>query len=122
MAKRRMSTDQSMAKGALEALRGDMTIQEVAAKHHVPPYQVATRKRQAAKGTRAGGKPPRLSQQMSASIRLPQRYDLPQSSGPGSVLVHDWPRRYGLGWRRSGSGWRSRPQHDLRSWRPIAGE
>ncbi len=35
MAKRRKFTDQFKAKVALEALRGDKTIQEIAAKHQV---------------------------------------------------------------------------------------
>jgi transposase len=45
---------------------------------------------------------------------------LPQSGGPGSVLVHDGLGRYGGGGRRSGSGWRSRPLEDLRGGRSIA--
>ncbi len=46
--------------------------------------------------------------------------DLPQRSGPVSVLVHDGCWSYDRGGRRSGSGWRSRPLHGLGSWRPIA--
>jgi hypothetical protein len=45
---------------------------------------------------------------------------LPQSGGPGSVLVHDRFGCYGWCGRRSGSGWRSRPLDDLWSWGPIA--
>ena len=45
---------------------------------------------------------------------------LPRSGGPVSILVHNGSWRYGLGGRRSGSGWRSRPLHDLGSWRAIA--
>ena len=48
------------------------------------------------------------------------KLDLPQSSGPVSVLVHDEPRRYGRRGRRSGSGWRSRPLADLGSRRAVA--
>lgn len=48
-------------KGALEALRGDKTIQEIAAKHQVHPNQVSTWKRQAVEGMAdvfaRGGKP-----------------------------------------------------------------
>ena len=45
---------------------------------------------------------------------------LPRSSGPVSVLVHNGSWCYGWrGWR-SGSGWRSRPQDDHRSWRFVA--
>jgi transposase len=40
MVKRRSFTDQFKAKVALEALRGDKTIQEIAAKHQVHPNQV----------------------------------------------------------------------------------
>lgn len=50
MAKRRKFTDQFKAKVALEALRGDKTIQEIAAKHQVHPNQVSTWKRQAVNG------------------------------------------------------------------------
>ena len=50
MAKRRNFKDQFKAKIALEALRGDMTIQEIAAKHQLHPNQVSTLKRQAMEG------------------------------------------------------------------------
>ena len=50
MAKRRKFTDQVKAMVALEALRGDKTIQEIAAKHQVHPNQVSTWKRQAVEG------------------------------------------------------------------------
>ena len=50
MAKRRNFTDQFKAKVALEALRGDKTIQEIAAKYQVHPNQVSTWKRQAMDG------------------------------------------------------------------------
>lgn len=45
--KRRKFTDNFKA---LEALRGDRTIQEIAAKHNVLPTQVSTWKKQAAEG------------------------------------------------------------------------
>ena len=61
MAKRRKFTEQFKAKVALEALRGDKTIQEIAAKHQVHPNQVSTWKRQAVEGMAdvfaRGGKP-----------------------------------------------------------------
>jgi len=74
MAKRRKFTDQFKAKVALEALRGDKTIQEIAARHqvHLLPTghcaamsreanQVSTWKRQAVEGIAdvfaRGGKP-----------------------------------------------------------------
>ncbi len=50
MAKRRKFTDQFKAKVALEALRGDKTIQEIAARHKVHPNQVSAWKRQAMDG------------------------------------------------------------------------
>lgn len=50
MGKRRKFTDQFKAKIALEALRGDKTIQEIAAKHQVHPNQVSQWKRQAMEG------------------------------------------------------------------------
>ena len=50
MVKRRNFTDQFKAKIALEALRGDKTIQEIAAKHQLHPNQVSTWKRQAVEG------------------------------------------------------------------------
>ena len=61
MAKRRKFTDQFKAKVALEALRGDKTVQEIAAGHQVHPNQVSTWKRQAVEGMAdvfaRGGKP-----------------------------------------------------------------
>ena len=50
MAKRRIFRDQFKAKVALEALRGDKTVQEIAAKHQLHPNQVSTWKRQAIDG------------------------------------------------------------------------
>jgi len=50
MAKRRRFTADFKAKVALEALRGDRTIQEIAARHKVHPNQVSAWKRQAVDG------------------------------------------------------------------------
>ncbi len=50
MTKRRRFTDQFKAKVALEALRGDKTIQEIAAKHGLHPNQVSTFKQGAVEG------------------------------------------------------------------------
>lgn len=50
MTKRRKFTDQFKAKIALEALQGDKTIQEIAAKHQVHPNQVSQWKKQAVDG------------------------------------------------------------------------
>ena len=47
--RRRFSSD-FKAKIALEALRGDRTIQEIASRHKVHPNQVSTWKRQAVDG------------------------------------------------------------------------
>ena len=50
MATRRGFGAEFKAKVALEALRGDKTIQEISAKHKVHPNQVSTWKRQAVDG------------------------------------------------------------------------
>lgn len=50
MTKRRKFSDQFKAKIALEALRGDRTIQEISAKHRLHPTQVSTWKKQAVDG------------------------------------------------------------------------
>ena len=50
MAKTRNFTNQFKAKIALEALRGNKSIQEIAAKHQVHPNQVSTWKRLAVDG------------------------------------------------------------------------
>ena len=50
MTKRRKFSDQFKAKVALEALRGDRTIQEIAAKHRLHPTQISTWKKQAVDG------------------------------------------------------------------------
>ncbi len=50
MTKRRKFSDQFKAKVALEALCGDRTIQEIAAKHRLHPTQIGTWKRQAVEG------------------------------------------------------------------------
>ena len=47
---RRRFTPDFKAKVALEALRGDMMIQEIVARHKVHPNQVSTLKRQAMDG------------------------------------------------------------------------
>ena len=50
MTKRRNFSNNFKAKVALEALRGDKTVQEIAAHHHLHPTQVSTWKRQAIEG------------------------------------------------------------------------
>ena len=50
MSKRRRFSGELKAKIALEALRGDRTLQEIASKHQVHPNQVSTWKRQAIDG------------------------------------------------------------------------
>ncbi len=50
MTTRRRFTADFKARVALEALRGDRTIQEIAAKHKVHPNQVSTWKRRAMDG------------------------------------------------------------------------
>lgn len=53
MRTRRRFTSEFKARVALEALRGDKTVQEIAAKHQVHPNQVSTWKRQAMDGLSA---------------------------------------------------------------------
>ena len=50
MTKRRNFSDKFKAAVALEALRGDRTVQEIAAKRQLHPTQVSTWKRQAIEG------------------------------------------------------------------------
>ena len=50
MSKRRRFTADFKARVALDALRGDQTIQEMASRHKVHPNQVSTWKRQAMDG------------------------------------------------------------------------
>lgn len=50
MTKRRNFSDKFKAAVALEALRGDKTVQEIAAKRQLHPTQVSTWKRQAIGG------------------------------------------------------------------------
>ena len=50
MAKRRGFTSDFKARLALEALRGDKTVQEIAARHQVHPNQVGAWKKQALEG------------------------------------------------------------------------
>ena len=50
MTTRRRFTPDFKAKVALEALRGDKTVQEIATRHKVHPNQVSTWKRQAVEG------------------------------------------------------------------------
>jgi transposase len=50
MSTRRRFTGEFKARVALEAFRGDKTVQEVASKHKVHPNQVSTWKRQAIEG------------------------------------------------------------------------
>ena len=50
MRRRRRFSGDLKAKVALEALRGDRTLQEIASKHQVHPNQVSTWKRQAIEG------------------------------------------------------------------------
>ena len=50
MTTRRRFGGEFKARVALEALRGDKTVQEIASKHKVHPHQVSTWKRQAIDG------------------------------------------------------------------------
>ena len=53
MKTRRRFTAEFKARVALEALRGDKTVQEIASKHKVHPNQVSTWKRQASESIRS---------------------------------------------------------------------
>ena len=53
MTTRRRFTSEFKARVALEALRGDKTVQEIASKHKVHPNQVSMWKRQAIDGLEA---------------------------------------------------------------------
>ena len=65
--KRRRFTAQFKARVALEAFRGDRTIQAIAAKHQVHPNQVSVWKRQAQESCSIG---------LSNQVRPPQRATL----------------------------------------------
>jgi transposase len=54
MTARRRFTGEFKARVALEALRGDKTVQEIASKHKVHPNQVSSWKRQAIDGPGRG--------------------------------------------------------------------
>ena len=54
MTTRRRFTSEFKARVALDALRGDKTIQEIASKHKVHPNQVSTWKRRAGRGSGRG--------------------------------------------------------------------
>ena len=54
MRRRRRFSGDLKAKVALEALRGERTLQEIASKHQVHPNQVSTWKRQAIEGLGEG--------------------------------------------------------------------
>ena len=75
MTKRRNFSDQFKAKVALEALRGDRTIQEIAAKHRVHPNQVSTWKKQAVDGLSgvfSGGASPQGPSDLRSRICMPK--------------------------------------------------
>ena len=71
MTKRRRFSAEFKAQVALEALRGDKTIQEIAARHRLHPNQVSTWKRQAVEGLGQvfSGKAGRADKQREAEIR-----------------------------------------------------
>lgn len=50
MSRRRRFTDEFKAKVALEALRGDQTLSQIAARHKLHPNQISQWKRQALEG------------------------------------------------------------------------
>ena len=76
MSKRRNFTDQFKAKVALEALRGDKTVQEIAAKHQLHSNQVSTLEAAKPFAVRAmwehwvGGNPPSLGDAPTPPLTL----------------------------------------------------
>ena len=71
MTKRRKFSDWFKAKVALEALRDDRTIPEIAAKHMVHPNQVSTWKKQAVDGLSgvfSGGASPQGPSDLRSSL------------------------------------------------------
>jgi len=72
MTKRRRFTDDFKAKIALEALRGDQTLSQIAARHKLHPNQISQWKLQALEGLSgvfAGGKRGAGSSDMDAKIK-----------------------------------------------------
>ena len=108
MAKRRNFTDQFKAKVALEALRGNKTVQEIAAKHQLHPNQVSTWKRQAIDGMAdvfSGGKQsgsPGLRSARPNQVWCADITFVPVKNGflyLGAIM--DWATRKVLSWRLS---------------------
>ena len=72
MSKRRRFSDDFKAKVALEAMRGDQTLSQIAARHKLHPNQISQWKRQALDGLSgvfAGGKPGTPASDMDAKIK-----------------------------------------------------
>lgn len=72
MSKRRRFNDDFKAKVALEALRGDQTLAQIAARHKLHPNQISQWKRQALDGLSgvfAGGKSSAPTSDMDAKIK-----------------------------------------------------
>lgn len=72
MSKRRRFSDDFKAKIALEALRGDQTLSQIAARHKLHPNQISQWKRQALAGLSgvfAGGKSGPAPSDMDAKVK-----------------------------------------------------
>ena len=82
MTKRRNFSDQFKAAVALEALRGDKTVQEIAAKWQLHPTQVSTWKRQTIEGM-AGvfSDKVKKAENRESEIKRAARQDLPACGG-----------------------------------------
>ena len=85
MTKRRRFSADFKARVALEALRGDKTIQEIAVKHKVHPNQVSTWKRQAMDGLGA------IFSNGVDKVRVDHESEAPRSP------CQDWPAHGGTG-------------------------
>ena len=81
MTTRRRFTGEFKARVALEALRGDKTVQEIAARHQVHPNQVSTWKRQAMDG---------LSEVFSNGADPSPRHWTPPGPGPAPLPLTAW--------------------------------
>jgi transposase-like protein len=89
MRKRRRLTAEFKARVALEALRGDKMIQEIASKHQIQPNQVSAWKRRAVEGMSdvfAAGDDPRAAQQQTPAVVLESILDVAHAQAAGQNL------------------------------------
>ena len=87
MVKRRNFTDQFKAKVALEALRGDKTIQEIAAQHQVHPNQVSSWKKRLLEEGAGVFSRKRAGEQRAQAEQEAALYGIVQEQIPVSLVV-----------------------------------